>query len=140
MTAATVAAPTYSHRFGNKLPNAGLTAQTLSHTWLTAETDETDDTVEFGYIPGGVVVIGFINYVRTDIDTGSSALRQTIKLGTTSVKTGSTVASTGGSEFVAITPQYSATPMLVSVVTSTGANAHTNGVQHLTFLYYSGQL
>ena len=59
MTAATVAAPTYSHRFGNKIPNAGLTCQTFSHTWLTAETDEENDTVEFGYVPAGVVVIGF---------------------------------------------------------------------------------
>lgn len=137
MTAATVAAPTYSMRFGAKLPNVGLTATTLSHTWLTAETDETNDTVEFGYIPGGVVVVGIINY-SADIDTGSSTLRQTIKVGTTSVKTASTVASTGGGEFIAVTPQACAEPTLISVVTTTGANSHTNGVQYLTVLYYSG--
>ena len=139
MTAATVSYPAvYGPRFGNKVPNAGLTCQTLAHTWLTAETDETNDTVEFGYLPGGVVVVGFINY-SADIDTGSSALRQTIKLGTTSLKTASTVASTGGGEFVAIVPQVLSEPTLVSVVTTTGANAHTNGVQYLTFLYYSGE-
>ena len=139
MTAATVSAPAYSDRFGNKMSNTGLTCQTLSHTWLTAETDETDDTVEFGYLPGGVTVIGFFNVVPTDIDTGSSALRQTIKIGSTSVKTGDTIASTGGQEFIAITPQVLTAATVVSVVTSTGANAHTNGAQHLTFLYYSAQ-
>jgi hypothetical protein len=138
MTAATVAAPKNSIYFGNKLSNVGLTPQTLSHTWLTAETDEANDTVEFGYLPAGVTVIGVLNY-SADIDTGTSALRQTIKLGTTELKTGSTIASTGGGEFIAITPQVLTTPTLVSVVTTTGANAHTNGVQYLTFLYYSAQ-
>ena len=138
MTAATVAAPTYSHRFGNKLSNTGLTCQTLSHAWLTAETDEANDTVEFGYIPGGVVVIGFLNKCA-DLDTGT-AIRHTIKLGTTSLVTADDLCSTGGGEFHAITPQVLTAPTLVSVVTTTPATTHANGTQYLTFLYYSGEV
>ena len=138
MTAAVVAAPANSIYFGNKLSNAGMCCTTYSHTWLTAETDETNDTVQFGYVPAGVVVVGVLNY-SADIDTGSSALRQTIKIGTTSVKTASTVASTGGGEVILCAPIVTTEPTLVSVVTTTGANAHTNGVQYLTVLYYSGQ-
>jgi len=139
MTAATVAAPTYSHRFGNKIPNAGLTCQTFSHTWLTAETDEADDTVEFGYVPGGVVVIGFINKTA-EIDTdGSATLTHTIKLGTTALVTEDDLVQSGGGEFHAITPQVCSSPTLVSVVTVGTAATHSDGVQYLTFLYYSGQ-
>src|SRR5512135_1273899 len=97
MTAATVSAPTNSIYFGNKLSNVGLCCTTYSHTWLTAETDENNDTVQFGYIPAGVVVLAILNY-SADIDTGTSTLRQTIKVGTTSVKTADTIASTGGGE------------------------------------------
>lgn len=137
MTAATVAAPANSIYQGNKLSNVGLCATTYSHAWLTAETDETNDTVEFGYIPAGVVVVGLLNY-SADLDSGS-ALRQTLKIGTTSVKTGSTVASAGGGEVLAFAPIATTAPTLVSVVTTTGATGHQNGVQYLTVLYYSGQ-
>jgi len=137
MTAATVAAPAYSHRFGNKLPNTGLTCQTLSHTWLTAETDEADDTVEFGYIPGGVTVVGFINKCA-DLDANvSPTLTHTIKLGTTALVTEDDLCQTGGGEFHAITPQVLTVPTLVSVVTVGTAATHANGTQYLTFLYYS---
>lgn len=137
MTAATVAAPAYSMRFGNKLPNTGLTCQTLSHAWLTAETDEANDTVEFGYIPGGVTVIGFINKCA-DLDShGSPTLTHTIKLGSTSLVVEDDLCQSGGGEFHAITPQVCSTPTLVSVVTTAAAATHANGTQYLTFLYYS---
>ena len=87
MTAATVAYPDANGpRFGNKVPNAGLTCQTLSHAWLTAETDEADDTVEFGYIPGGVVVVGFINKCDDLDSNGSATLTHTIKIGRASCR------------------------------------------------------
>lgn len=139
MTAATVPAPTYSHRFGNKIASTGLTCQTLSHTWLTAETDEADDTVEFGYIPGGVVVIGFINKTAEIDSHASPTLTHTIKLGSTSLVTEDDLVQTGGGEFHAITPTALTAPTLVSVVTTAAASTHANGVQYLTFLYYSGQ-
>jgi hypothetical protein len=138
MTAATVAAPANSIYFGNKIPNAGLCCTTYSHLWLTAETDENTDTVEFGYVPAGVVVVGMFVY-SADIDTGSSALRQTFKIGSTSVKTADTIASTGGGEVLAFAPIATTAPTLVSVVTTTGANAHTNGLMYITVVYYSGQ-
>ncbi len=136
MTAATVAAPANSINYGNKMSNVGLTPFTLSHAWVTAETDEANDVVEFGYLPGGVIVVAVLN-ASADLDSGS-ALRQTIILGTTDLKTGSTVASAGGGEMIAIVPQTLLVPTLVSVKTTTGATGHQNGVQYLTFLYYSG--
>lgn len=138
MTAATVASPANSIYFGNKLSNVALTPQTLSHTWLTAETDETNDVVGFGYLPAGVTVLGMINVVA-DIDTGTSTLRQTIKIGTTAVVTANALASTGGNSVTWITPLVLTAPSEVTVTTSTGANAHTDGAQYLTFLYYSAQ-
>lgn len=138
MTAATVAAPATSYFFGNKVPNTGLTCMTLSHAWLTAETDEANDTVEFGYLPAGVIVVGFFNKVA-DLDSGT-ALRQTIKIGTTAILTADDLAAGGGGEAWAITPYKTGTaPALVSVVTSTGATGHQAGTQYLTFLYYSGE-
>ena len=138
MTAATVTYPDANGpRFGNKLSNVGLTAQTLSHAWLTAETDEADDTVEFGYLPGGVTVVGFMNYTA-EIDSNVSAtLTQTIKIGTTSVLTEDDLVQSGGGEFHVITPQVLTAPTKVSVVTVGTAATHANGTQYLTFLYYS---
>ena len=137
MTAATTAAPANSYFFGNKLPNTGLTCQTFSHAWVTTETDETNDTVEFGYLPAGVVVVGFFNRVA-DLDSGT-AYRQTIKIGTTTILATDDLAAGGGGEAWAITPYSTgSTPALVSAVTTTGATGHQNGTQYLTFLYYSG--
>jgi len=136
MTAATVSFPASAGpAFGPKNSHSGLTAYTLSHAWLTAETDEANDTVEFGYLPGGVTVVGFCNYTA-DLDSGT-AYRQTIKIGTTSVLATDDLASGGGGEFWAITPQVLTAPTLVSAVTTTGATGHQNGTQYLTFFYYS---
>jgi hypothetical protein len=135
MTAATVAAPSGSQNFGFKQHGVGLTAFTLSHAWLTAETDETNDTVEFGYLPSGITVIGLLNYVG-DLDSGT-ALRHTIKLGSTSLVTADDLASAGGGEAHFFAPIVLTVPTLVSVVTTTGATGHQNGTQHLTFLYHS---
>ncbi len=136
MTAATVAAPNNSINYGNRMSNVGLTGFTLSHAWLTAETDETNDAVEFGYLPGGVIVVACLN-ASADLDSGS-ALRQKITVGSTDIKTGSTVASAGGGELIVMTPQTLSVPTLVTVTTTTAATGHQNGVQYLTFLYYTG--
>ena len=138
MTAATVAFPASAGpTFGHKLPNAGLTVQTLSHAWLTAETDEADDTVQFGYLPGNVTVVGFMNYCP-DLDSNvSPTLTHTIKLGDTALVTEDDLCQTGGGEFHAITPTALTAPTLVSVVTVGTAATHANGTQYLTFLYYS---
>lgn len=136
MTAATVAAPANSIYFGNRMSNVGLTAFTLSHPWLTAETDEANDIVEFGYLPAGIIVVACLN-ASADLDSGS-ALRQTITLGATDIKTGSTIASAGGGELIVMTPQTLTDPTLVKVKTTTGATGHQNGTQYLTFLYYTG--
>ena len=138
MTAATVAYPAAAGpQFGNKLPNVGLTAYTLSHAWLTAETNEVNDTVEFGYLPGNVTVVGFMNYCA-DLDSNvSPTLTHTIKLGSTSLVTEDDLCQTGGGEFHVITPQALTAPTKVSVVTTAGAATHANGTQYLTFLYYS---
>ena len=138
MTAATVAYPAAAGpTFGNKLPNVGLTACTLSHAWLTAETNEADDTVQFGYIPGGVTVVGLMNYCP-DLDSNvSPTLTHTIKLGSTSLVTEDDLCQTGGGEFHVITPTALTAPTKVSVVTVGTAATHANGTQYLTFLYYS---
>lgn len=136
MTAATVAAPAGSINFGFKQSNVGLTAFPLYHDWLTAQTDEVNDTVEFGYLPPGITVIGMLN-VSADLDSGS-ALRQTIKLGTTNIVATDDLASAGGNgEAYFFAPVALTVPTLVSVVTTTGATGHQNGRQYLTFLYYS---
>lgn len=135
MVAATVAAPAGSINFGFKQSNVGLTAFTLSHAWLTAETDETNDTVEFGYLPAGITVFGLLNVVD-DLDSGT-ALRHTIKLGTTSLVTADDLCSAGGGEAHFFAPITLTVPTLVSVVTTTGATGHQNGTQYLTFLYHS---
>jgi hypothetical protein len=137
MTAATVASPANSIYFGNKLSNVALTPQTLHHDWLTAETDEANDIVGFGYLPTGVTVIGCLNVVA-DLDSGS-ALRQTIKIGSTTVVATNSLASAGGQESYWITPLVLTAPAEVTVTTTTGATGHQNGRQYLTFLYYSAQ-
>ena len=134
MTAATVAAPANSINFGTKESNRGLTSYTMSHAWLTAETDEANDAVEFGYLPAGVTVIAFANVVA-DLDSGT-ALRQTISIGSTDF-TANALASTGGNAVTYIVPLVLTAPTLVKVTTTTGATGHQNGTQYLTFLYSS---
>lgn len=90
---------------------------------------------EFGYLPGGVTVIGCCN-AGADLDSGS-ALRQTITVGSTDIKTGSSAASAGTGEFIPMVPLVLTAPTLVKVTTTTAATGHQNGVQYLTFLYYS---
>jgi len=137
MTAATVASPANSIYFGNRLSNVALTPFTLSHAWLTAETDEANDIVGFGYLPGGVTVVGMLN-ASADLDSGT-ALRQTIKIGSTTVIGTDAGASTGGGFAHWITPLVLTAPAEVTVTTTTGATGHQNGTQYLTFLYYSAQ-
>lgn len=135
MAAATVAAPAGSINLGYKQSNVGLTAFTLSHAWLTAETDDVNDEVEFGYLPAGITVFGMFNVVA-DLDSGT-ALRHTIKLGATNIVATDDLASAGGGEAYFFAPITLTAPTLVSVVTTTPATGHQNGTQYLTFLYHS---
>jgi len=136
MAAATVAAPAGSINFGFKQSNVGLTAYPLSHAWVTAETDDVNDTVEFGYLPAGITVIGLLN-VCADLDSGTGTLRHTIKLGATSIVTTDDLCAAGGGEAHFFAPIALTAPTLVSVVTTTAANVHANGTQYLTFLYHA---
>lgn len=137
MTAATVAAPAGSINYGFKQSNVGLTAFTLSHAWLTAETDEINDAVEFGYLPGGITVIGVLNRCA-DLDSGGSpSLTQTLTIGSTAVFTDDDLCQAGGGEAHFITPLVLTAPTLVKVTTTAAAATHANGTQYLTFLYHS---
>jgi hypothetical protein len=138
MTAATVAYPAaHGPNFGAKISNVGLTCQTLEHAWLTAETDEEDDAVQFGYLPGGVTVVGFLNYCAELDSDGTPTITHTITLGSTDLVVEDDLPQTGGGEFHAIVPQVLTAPTLVTVTTVAPATTHANGTQYLTFLYYS---
>jgi hypothetical protein len=137
MTAATTAAPAGSVVRGFKVPNVALTGFTLSHTYATTEIDEISDAVEFGYLPGGVTVLGVV-VKSADLDTGGSpALVQKITLGSTDIVTGDVTGKTGVGASYWITPTALTAPTLVTVTTTTAANTPAAGAQYLTFVYHS---
>ena len=136
MVAATV--PTTANpRSGFKESNVGVTAMTLPHAWVTAETDDVGDIVEFGYLPGGVTVFAVLNKAP-DLDTNATPLiTQTLDIGGTAVFTADGLCKTGGSEIYGIVPLVLTAPTLVKMTIAAAAATHANGTQYLTFFYRS---
>lgn len=137
MTAATTSAPAGSVVKGYKVSHTGLVAFTLSHTYATTELDENDDAVEFGYLPGGVTVVGVI-IKSADLDShGTPTLAQSVTIGATAVVTGDVTGKTGVGTAHWITPYSTTAPTLVKVTSTTKAATAAAGIQYLTFLYHS---
>lgn len=137
MTATTTSAPSGSTRLGPKLSNIGLVGFTMSHTYATAEIDENNDAVEFGYLPGGVTVVGVI-IKSADLDShGSPTLAQKVTIGSSDVVTGDVTGKTGVGAAHWITPTSTTAPTLVKVTSTTKAATAVAGIQYITFLYYS---
>jgi hypothetical protein len=137
MTASTTAAPTNSIFRGAKLSNVALTAFTMSHTYTTAELNEINDAVEFGYVPAGVTVVGVL-WKSDDVDThGTPTLTQKITLGSSDVVTGDTTGRAGTGAFHIITPVTTTAPTLVKVTATAAAATAAAGSAYLTFLYHS---
>ena len=129
MAGETTAVTTNKRKFKTTAPVIG---QTWSLAYSTTEL-ELNDVKEFGYIPKGATVIGFI-YAPTDMDSGAAAV-QKITVGTTDVATGLTGAQTGAASFVAIRPITVTDDTLVKVTTTTAAGTAVAGTLHLTALY-----
>ena len=129
MAGETTAVTTNKRKFKSMAPVLG---QTWSLAYATGEL-ELADVKQFGYIPKGTTVIGFI-YAPTDMDSGTAAI-QKITVGSTDVATGLNGAQTGAASFVAIRPITVTEDTLVSVTTTTAAGTAVAGTLHLTALY-----
>lgn len=131
MAGETTAVTTNKRKFKTTAPVIG---QTWSLAYATTEL-ELNDVKEFGYIPTGATLVGFI-YAPTDLDTnGSPAVVQKVTVGSTDVATGLTGAQTGAASFVAIRPITVTADTLVTVTTTTAAATAAAGTVHLTALY-----
>lgn len=129
MAGETTAVTTNKRKFKTTAPVIG---QTWSLAYAATEL-ELADVKQFGYIPAGATVVGFI-YAPTDMDSGTAAV-QKITVGSTDVATGLTGAQTGAASFVAIRPITVTADTLVSVTTTTAAGTAVAGTLHLTALY-----
>lgn len=131
MAGETTAVTTNKRKFKTTAPVIG---QTWSLAYATGEL-ELNDVKEFGYIPKGATVVGFI-YAPTDVDTaGSPTVAQKITVGSTDVATGLTGGQTGTASFVAIRPITVTADTLVSVTTTAAATTAAAGTVNLTALY-----
>jgi hypothetical protein len=123
-----------SRNLGKKLPNAGLVANPWTQAYLTTEL-ETNDVKEFGYLPEGVTLLGFL-YCPDDLDT-ATALVQKITVGATDVLTGLTGGQTGAKTLQLIAPLLITDKTLVKVTCTTAAGTPAAGNLTLTPLYFS---
>jgi hypothetical protein len=131
MAGETTAVTTNKRKFRTTAPVIG---QTWSLAYAAAEL-ELNDVKQFGYVPAGMTVVGFI-YAPTDLDTnGSPAVVQKITIGSTDVATGLTGGQTGTASFVAIRPVSVTADTLVTVTTTTAAATAAAGTVNLTVLY-----
>lgn len=110
----------------------------------TTSLDEANDTVNMGYLPAGVTLLGFIAFAD-DLDSNvSPALVSKITVGSTDVKTGMTLgqAATGLtssiSSFVAIEPLAITEETLVKWTVTTAAGTAAAGTLVLTPVYLGG--
>lgn len=94
--------------------------------------NETNDVMELGYLPSGVIVYGLI-YAPTDMDSGT-ALVQKVTIGSTDVATGLTGGQTGAKTFVPIVPQTLTAKTLAKVTSTTAAGTAVAGSLYIAFL------
>jgi Cdc6-like AAA superfamily ATPase len=138
MTASTVSLPATDRTYkqARKLSNAGLCCQTFTQAIATTSIDEQDDTVELGYVPEGVTVVGF--FVKaTDMDTGTAALVFKLTLGSTDLATLIDDGKTGTGKFYACTPTTTTARTLLKMIVTTAANVAAAGTLYVTPVYYS---
>lgn len=120
-------------KVGKKLPSVGLTAHTWVKSYSTAQ-NETNDVMEFGMLPAGVKLLGFI-YAPSAM--AAADLVHKITVGSTDVATGLTGAVLGTPSFIAITPMDITSPTLVKVTSTTAATTPAAGTLYLTPIYAS---
>lgn len=120
---------------GFKIANRALTAYQLSHTFTVPEL-QLNCLTPIGYVPGNVTVVAFA--VRSaDLDSGGSALRQSIYLGASELVTGVLAGAGGTATFHVCTPTATTAPTLVYLKTTTAATTTAAGATNVTPYYYS---
>jgi len=141
MTASTVSRPGIATETQPKFAGPVLNGRVWSVEVATTSLDEAADTVNMGYLPAGVTLLGFIGFAD-DLDTGvSAALISKITVGSTDVKTGMTLgqAATGltssVSSFIAIEPLAITEETLVKWAVTTAADTPAAGTLCLTPVY-----
>ena len=110
----------------------GGIGETMTVAYATTEL-EANDVHEAGYIPAGVILLGFI-YKPDDLDTGTQ-LVQKITVASTDVATSLSGGQTGAGSFIAITPITTTAPTLVKITTTTAAQTPAAGNVYLTPIY-----
>ena len=107
----------------------------------TTSIDEAADTINMGYLPPGVTLLGFIAFADDLDSNGTPTLAWKITVGSTDVKTAITIgqAATGLthtlSSFIGIEPLTTTTETLVKVVITTAAATAVAGTLALTPVY-----
>jgi len=127
----TTAVASSARKAGHYHPLGGI-GETMTKAYLTTEL-ETNDVMEFGYIPAGVTLLGFI-FKPSDLDTGTQ-LAQKITVGSTDVAASLTGGQTGAGSFVAITPMAVTAPTKVTMTCTTAAQTPAAGSISLTPVY-----
>lgn len=121
---------------GFKLSNKGMAAYPLSHTFTVPEL-QLNVITAFGYLPYGVRVVGF-SVTSADLDSGGSALVQSIYVGDTQVATGVVTGAAGTSAFYACAPpQDLSAPTTLYMKVTTAATTVAAGAVTIYSYYYS---
>jgi hypothetical protein len=121
-----------SARKGGHYSPFGGVGEVMSAVYATTEL-ETNDVHEVGYIPAGVILLGFI-YAPADLDTGTQ-LVQKITVGSTDVASSLSGGQTGACSFVAIAPYTTTAPTLVKLTCTTAAQTPAAGTVYITPIY-----
>jgi hypothetical protein len=120
---------------GFKVANKSLTAYQFTHTYTIPELQKNVSTA-VGYVPAGVTVVAFS--VRSDdLDSGGSALRQSLILGSTSLVTGIATGSNGSNGFYPCVPTAITVPTALYQKVTTAATTAATGDVNITAYYYS---
>ena len=131
----TFEASTSIRNSGFKVSNKSVTAWAMSHTYTIAELQKNVST-GVGYVPGGVTVIGFV-VTSDDLDSGGTALRQSLVLGSTSLVTGIADGANGTSAFYPCIPTDTTNPTVLYQKVTTAATTAATGAVAVTALYFS---
>jgi hypothetical protein len=126
---------TSSINSGFKVPNKGLTTHTMTHTYTVPQLQKNVLTA-LGYIPAGVTVVGF-SIRSDDLDSGGSALVQSLVLGSDTVASGITVGSDGTNGFFPCLPTSVSVPTVLYQKVTTAATTAAAGAVNVTAYYYS---
>ncbi len=121
---------------GYKLSNKGVCAYPLSHTFTVPELQKNVIT-QFGILPYGVRVIAF-SVVSADLDSGGSALVQSIFIDSTEVVTGVVAGAAGTNTYhVCNPPTDLSAPAVLSMKVTTAATTAAAGAVTIHSHYYS---